>query len=300
MGEIEIRSLFGLDELRDMVNLQQTYWGDDAESVVPAQMLYSLANHGGHVLAAFDEGQPVGMLVGFIGTDSAVTDRPALANLQLVSKRMVVLRPYRGSGIGFRLKKMQRDLAIQQGIRLVTWTFDPVMALNAHLNARKLGGICTRYYQDYYGTSEGSGLVLLGSSDRLYVEWWVTNRGVEERLHGKRPDLSLGHYLSAGTPILNPAEMSAGGQLAPRMAPPQFSQDNTLALLEIPADFNALAAEDEALARAWRGHVRAMFVQAFARGFVVTDFLRAAQEGQDRAYYLLSFNGPQFETISYN
>ncbi|MFN8378539.1 MAG: GNAT family N-acetyltransferase [Anaerolineae bacterium] len=299
MGEISIRPLFGLDELRDMVNLQQTYWGDDAESVVPAQMLFSLANHGGHVLAAFDDGTPIGMLVGFIGTDSAVTDRPALANLQLVSKRMVVLRDYRGSGIGFRLKKAQRDLAMQQGIRLVTWTFDPVMALNAHLNVRKLGGICTRYYQDYYGTAEGSGLVLLGSSDRLYVEWWVTNRRVEERLHGKRPDLSLSHYLSAGTAILNPAEIDASRRPVPRMAPPLFNQ-NTLALIEIPNDFNALLAQDAELARAWRSHTRAMFVQAFARGFVVTDFLRATHEGQDRSYYLLSFNGPQFETISYN
>ncbi|MBL8145495.1 MAG: GNAT family N-acetyltransferase, partial [Anaerolineae bacterium] len=140
MGEITIRPLVRLDELRAMVELQHTYWGDDGESVVPAQMLFSLTSHGGHVLAAFDDGQPVGMLIGFIGTDSEVTDRPAMANLQLVSKRMVVLPDHRGSGIGFRLKQAQRDLAMQQGLRLVTWTFDPVMALNAHLNIRKLGG----------------------------------------------------------------------------------------------------------------------------------------------------------------
>jgi chorismate synthase len=299
MGEITIRPLFGLDELRAMVDLQHTYWGDEAESVVPAQMLFSLANHGGHVLAAFDDDRPVGLLVGFIGTDSAVTDRPALANLQIVSKRMVVLPDYRGSGIGFRLKKAQRDLANQQGIRLVTWTFDPVMALNAHLNIRKLGGICTRYYQDYYGTDEMSGLALLGTSDRLYVEWWVTNRRVDERLHGKRPELSLAQYLSASTPILNPSAPGPSSLAEPWPSLPQFT-DSTLALLEIPADFHALLARDVELARAWRGHTRAMFVQAFARGFVVTDFLRATADGRDRAFYLLSYNGPQFETISYN
>lgn len=297
MGEITVRPLFGLDELNAMVDLQQTYWGDEPESVVPAQMLFSIAHHGGHVLAAFDDAQPVGMLVGFIGTDSAVTDRPALANLQLVSKRMVVLPQYRGSGIGYRLKKAQRDLSIQQGIRLITWTFDPVMALNAHLNVRKLGGICTRYYQDYYGTTEGSGLVQLGTSDRLYVEWWVTNRRVEERLHGQRAQLTLSQYLSANTPILNPSSGGEWPQPWPGM--PQFAE-GTLALLEIPADFNALLAQDVELARDWRRHVRAMFVQAFARGFVVTDFLRTAHEGRDRAFYLLSYNGPQFETISYN
>lgn len=299
MGEITIRPLFGLEEMRAMVELQRTYWGEDAESVVPAQMLFSLANHGGHVLAAFDGDQPVGMLVGFIGTDSAVTDRPALANLQLVSKRMVVLPDYRGAGIGFRLKAAQRDLANQQGIRLVTWTFDPVMALNAHLNLRKLGGVCTRYYQDYYGTVEDGGLVLLGTSDRLCVDWWVTSRRVEERLRGKRNDLTLEQVLAAGAPILNPAESGAAGWPVPRSAPPQFGE-GALALLEIPPDFNGLLAQDVELARDWRSHTRAMFVQAFARGFIVSDFLRATQDGQSRAYYLLSFNGPQFETISYN
>ena len=299
MGEITIRPLFALDELRAIVELQHAYWGDGAESVVPAQMLFSLTSHGGHVLAAFDDGQPVGMLIGFIGTDSEVTGRPAMANLQLVSKRMVVLPGYRGSGIGFRLKQAQRDLALQQGLRLVTWTFDSVMALNAHLNIRKLGGICTRYLQDYYGTTAGGGLVLLGTSDRLSVEWWVTSRRVEERLHGSRPALSLEQSLAAGAAILNPADVDAAGRPVPRMMPPQFGS-NALALLEIPLDFNGLLAQDEALARDWRSHTRAMFVQAFARGFIVTDFLRATHEGRDRAFYLLGYNGPQFETISYN
>ncbi|MBL8145381.1 MAG: hypothetical protein JNL34_03270, partial [Anaerolineae bacterium] len=175
----------------------------------------------------------------------------------------------------------------------------PVMALNAPQNIRKLGGIGTRYLQDYYGTTDVGGLVLLGTSDRLYVEWWVTSRRVEKRLHGKRSDLSLEQILAAGTPILNPAEVDAAGWPEPRMMPPQFGP-NLLALLEIPPDFNSLLAQDEALARAWRSHTRAMFLQAFTRGFVVTDFLRATHEGRDRAFYLLGYNGPQFETISYN
>lgn len=300
MGSIEIRPLLALGDMRAMVTLQNAFWGEEAESIVPAHMLFSLANHGGHVLAAFDDDKPVGMLVGFIGTDSAETDRPALANLQVVSKRMVVLPQYRSAGIGFRLKQAQRDLAVKQGVRLVTWTFDPIMGLNAHLNLRKLGAIGTRYYQDYYGDTEGSGLALLGTSDRLYVEWWVTSRRVEERLHGSRADLSLDHYLSAHTPMLNPSSAGANGLPLPSEGPPQFGENNALALLEIPADFRSLMAQDVELARLWRSHARAMFVQSFARGFVSTDFLHTEYDGRNRAFYLLSYNGPQFQTMSYN
>ncbi|MBE0705443.1 MAG: GNAT family N-acetyltransferase, partial [Afipia sp.] len=54
MTDITIRPLRTLDELHPAVDLQRLHWGDDLESVVPAQMLLSLATHGGHVLAAFD------------------------------------------------------------------------------------------------------------------------------------------------------------------------------------------------------------------------------------------------------
>src|SRR5664279_5331815 len=204
METIEIRPLRAFDDMRSVVEMQSNYWGDDLESVIPAHMLFSLANHGGHVLAAFDGSRPVGVLVGFLSTNMEEPMRPAMANLQIFSKRMVVLPEYRGQGIGYRLKLAQRAIAITQGIRLVVWTFDPMLALNAHLNIRKLGAICHTYNEDYYGTSSEGGLARLGSSDRLMVEWWVTNRRVEERIHGSRTDLTLSHYLDANTPILNP------------------------------------------------------------------------------------------------
>ncbi|NDJ62537.1 MAG: GNAT family N-acetyltransferase, partial [Chloroflexi bacterium] len=54
MADIEIRPLYQLADMRAVVDLQQSYWGDHPESVIPAHMLFSLANHGGHVLGAFD------------------------------------------------------------------------------------------------------------------------------------------------------------------------------------------------------------------------------------------------------
>src|SRR3954462_12563274 len=116
METIEIRPLRALEDMRPVVEMQKLYWGDDLESVIPAHMLFSLANHGGHVLAAFDGDKPVGVLVGFLSTHQADPPRPAMANLQIFSKRMVVLPEYRSQGIGYRLKLAQRDIALKEGI----------------------------------------------------------------------------------------------------------------------------------------------------------------------------------------
>lgn len=285
--DIKIRPLRRLDEMGAAVELQKIYWGEGEESVVPAHMLYSLASHGGHVLAAFDGDYMVGVLIGFLGTDSDDPDRPAMANLQLVSKRMVVHPEYRSAGLGYRLKLAQRDLAIRQGVRLVTWTFDPLLSPNAHLNVHKLGVVCPTYLIDYYGSAEG-GLSEFGNSDRLLAEWWVTHRRVEERVSRTRGELKLASYLDANTPILNPTNLDNEGlpEPAPRIATPKGS----LALLEIPSDYRLLRARDEALARHWRIHIRDAFLQVMGKGFLVTDFLYQEYEDRQRSFYLLSYN----------
>lgn len=298
METIDIRPLRRLEDMRMVVELQRTYWGDDLESVIPAHMLFSLANHGGHVLAAFDGERAVGVLVGFLSTYEQEPRRPAMANLQLFSKRMVVLPEYRGRGIGYRLKLAQRAIAIEQGIRLIVWTFDPLLAPNAHLNIRKLGVICHTYHENYYGTSSEGGLAKFGSSDRLLAEWWVTNRRVDERLHGSRGGLTLAHYLEAETTIVNPSTLSDDGALLPSdtITEPATS----FGLIEIPTRYTAMESGNQKLAQAWRMHIRNVFQQTMARGFIVTDFVTETHEGRERSFYLLSYNGPQSDSFSMN
>lgn len=291
---MEIRALRTLDEMRQAVALQRVYWGDDLESVVPAHMLFSIASYGGHVLAAFDGDKMVGVLIGFLGTNMAESSRPAMANLQFVSKRMVVLPEYRNQGLGYRLKVAQRDLAIKQGVRLIVWTFDPLFAVNAYLNIHKLGGICREFRQDYYGTEATGGLTVLGSSDRLVVEWWVTNRRVEERINGRRTELGLKHYLDANTPILNPTTLRTDGLCMPTNNPAR-TFGSSMVLLEIPVDYSAIVQADPELARQWRTHSREQLSALLDAGYLVTDFLRELYEGRQRAFYLLSHSGPQFD-----
>ena len=290
---IVIRPLLSLSEMYPAVELQKTYWGDDAESVIPAHMLFSLANHGGHVLAAMDDEKLVGVLVGFIGTYD-LYNRQARLTLQMVSKRMVVLPEYRNLGLAEGLKLEQRDRTIELGLKLVTWTFDPLLAPNAHLNIRKLGAVCEKFQENYYGTEGDGGLAVLGASDRLFVNWWVTHQRVNDRVAGTHTNLTLQEYLDSGVPIVNPTTVSTDQM--PRPAERIHGVAGSMALLEVPLDYPAIVRHDESLGMAWRMHMREL-LNMFMRGGggIVTDFVRAQHEGRDRGFYLLSRRDPQFD-----
>jgi predicted GNAT superfamily acetyltransferase len=286
--DIQIRPLQSLDEFYTAAELQRVYWGDDLESVVPAQMMHTIVTYGGHVLGALDGNRLVGILIGLLGTNIRDNnDRPAMANLLIASKRMVVLPEYRGLGIGEQLKRAQRTLAIKQGIRLVTWTFDPLRVANAHLNLRKLGAVGQKYHENLYGTEERGGLALYGWSDRLRVDWWVTNRRVEERLNGTRADLRLIHYLEGNATLVNP---SIAGQAFIQPTDDLKECTGSFALVEIPMNFDAMIEGDPEMTRNWQTHIRQVMGGLFMAGYIVTDFLRESYEDRDRAFYLMSYN----------
>ncbi|MCU0476418.1 MAG: hypothetical protein MUC99_09960 [Anaerolineae bacterium] len=280
-----IRPLKTFSEMYAAVELQRVFWGNDAESVVPAQMLYTIYESGGHVLAAFDGSKMVGVLIGLIGTDIAIDDRPAMANLLIASKRMVVLPEYRSGGIGYKLKLAQREAALRQSIRLVTWTFDPLKSPNAHLNLRKLGGIIREYKVNAYGTDDRNGLSQFGWSDRIRVQWWVTHRRVEERINGTRPDLGLAHYLDANAPILNPSGMADGVAVPGDIL---NTVNGAFALVEIPLDYDRIAKAEPGIAQGWQHHIRTVMQPLFDRDYFISDFLRGTIEGRERAFYVFS------------
>jgi predicted GNAT superfamily acetyltransferase len=285
MQKIEIRPLKALEELSMVVDLQRAVW-DDPASVIYRNTLISMVRNGGLVLGALDGNQIVGFVLGYLGTESQDTQRPAMANLKLVSQRMAVLPEYRNRGVGFELKLAQRQYAIKQGIRLITWTFDPLQSRNAHLNIHKLGAIIRDYWRDYYGT-EPSPQVTLGSSDRAIVEWWVTNNRVQQRVNGKRSSLTLEQYTSANATILNPTQEGPKG--FPHPCDLVNISGGMVVLIEIPTDFGAIVKGDPGLARAWRQHNRELMEQALASGYTVTDFLFGNYEGRMRSFYALTF-----------
>jgi predicted GNAT superfamily acetyltransferase len=208
-----------------------------------------------------------------------------MARLKHCSHMLGVRPEYAGRGIGFRLKVAQLEAVVEQGIRLVTWTYDPLLSRNAHLNIRRLGAVCRTYLVEAYGAMR-DGLNVGDASDRFQVDWWVTSPRVTSRVQGKRAPLDLAHFLAAGAQELNPAVLGADDLPRP-CASPAAPQD-TLALAEIPSDYPGLRARDPGLGRAWREQTRSIFTQAFDSGYIVTDFIHLTGGRPPRSYYVMS------------
>lgn len=281
---IDVVQLTRLDEMAEAVDLQRTFWGNDAESIVAAHVMFSIVNCGGHILAAKDGEHLIGILIGMIGIEPQIGSEPH--PIFVLSKRMVVSADYRNHGLGYTLKMAQRDLALSQGIQRVIWTFDPLLSPNAHLNLRKLGAISRTYKQDYYGKNDQSGLSTLGSSDRWYVEWHLLDEDVQARAQGVFKPLSLAQYLDGGAPILNPKALDSDDipELTENLT---HMQPYPKVLVEIPANYPHITATATELGHAWRMHTRDIFKALLDKGYVASDLVSATEDGQRRVFYVL-------------
>jgi predicted GNAT superfamily acetyltransferase len=283
--EIAIRPLASGSEFTQAEELQALIWGGGEVEVVPAHFMIALAHNGGLALGAFEGDRLVGVLIGFLGTDSASPERVAMARLKHCSHQLGVHPDYQDRGVGVMLKTAQRGFVLEQGIRLITWTYDPLLSRNAHVNIRRLGAVCRTYLREEYGNMRDA--INMGiPSDRFQVDWWITSNRVQTRLSGARRPLDLAHFLSAGAQEVNPASLGEDGLPRPCDAP--MRPGGNLALVEIPPDFTALKERDLGLALAWRHHTRKIFESSFAEGYMVTDFIHLAGERHPRSFYALS------------
>src|SRR5262249_37605992 len=92
-------------------------------------------------------------------------------------------------GVGRLLKLRQREDALNRGIGLIEWTFDPLEIKNAFFNMERLGAIVRRYVENQYGTTSSP---LHGGlpTDRCTAEWWVASDRVKSILAGTPADHS--------------------------------------------------------------------------------------------------------------
>ena len=176
---IVIRRCEGLEELRACVVLQKEIWNFSDAELVPLRMFVVAEKVGGQVMGAFDGSEMVGFALSVPGTRSG--------HVYLHSHMLAVRKEHRNSGLGRRLKLLQREDALARGIELIEWTFDPLEIKNARLNIEKLGAIARRYHINQYGMTSSP---LQGGlpSDRLIAEWWLRSKRVETLLAtGRNP-----------------------------------------------------------------------------------------------------------------
>lgn len=289
MSEIEIRAVQGWDEIMRIEELQRIIWTRDEREVTPGHIFHAFQYNGAALHGAFDGANMVGFACAILATVEGLDhriDQVAAARLKMYSVMAGVLGEYRDADIGYRLKKAQRDFAMRIGVRLITWTYDPLESRNGRFNIGKLGAVCRTYARNFHGELTGINAGL--ESDRFDVEWWITSNRAKGRTSRERKPLSLESLLSGGALLTNESTFNSEGLLTP---PPNYiSHPSNLMLVEIPDDFQGIKQQDFSLAVRWREHTRTLFENLFDSGFMVTDFVRHKDnKNQQRSYYLLTY-----------
>lgn len=256
----QIRPLQSAADFQACLRLQRETWGEHFSETVPPSILMVCQRIGGVAAGAFSaEGRLDGFVFGLTGVE-----RGRLVHWS----DMLAVRPeVRNLGIGRRLKEFQRRTVAALGVELIYWTYDPLVARNAHLNLNRLGAEVTEYVQDMYGESDSVLHRGLGT-DRFVVAW-----SVHEASGRVRPAPAPEAVDQA--PVLNPA-----GSVPPALpAAP-------LVRIEIPPDIQAVQNTSMEEAARWRASTREAFLTCLERGYRVDGVFREARSG--RCFYLLS------------
>ncbi len=263
---IEIRPLATPLELQECVRLQRETWGDGFSDVVPASILNVAQRVGGVSVGAFDEH---GALLGFVFGITGI-ERGRIVHWS----DMLAVRPSaRNLGLGRRLKEHQRHVVRELGASIIYWTFDPLVARNAHLNFNRLGVRLADYVEDMYGITDSA---LHGgiATDRLVVAWPTDDRDIEDRLLESERALASIDCRQGLVVTRDWIESVEGASILPHCI-----------RIEIPADGERILIEEPEQAMTMRADVRAAFRWARAGSYAVSAFM--LEPNADRGYYLL-------------
>lgn len=240
-----------VDDISDLADaaaaerVSREVWGQATGSAT--EVVLALANAGTTVLVARDIREPtlpvVGFAIGFLGWSDG---------LHLHSHQVGVVAPVRGRGVGYAIKLAQRARCLAHGITEMRWTYDPLLASNARFNLVRLGARPVAFLPNCYGIMEDA-INGTDRSDRFEVAWSLAHPLVGAR----RPPVPR------GTPVL---AMDSGG------SPRRIGRARPRATIAIPADYAALRAAGDPMARRWREVSGEVFAEAFTRGLPAAYF----------------------------
>ena len=239
-GTIVVRHCRGLAEFEACMGIELAVWGD-SDLHVPLPLYVVAEETGGQVLGAFAGGKMIGFTMALSGVRAG---RPILH-----SHMTAVLEEYRNRGVGKKLKLLQREDALERGIELVEWTFDPLEIKNAHFNLVRLGAIARRYIPNCYGITSSplhAGL----PTDRLMAEWWVESARVSEAV-------------SLQSSAVSKSPLTAGA-----------------ARVEVPADIARMREEEPEKAAKVQREIGEQFQKWFAKGYATVGFELGGEGGR--------------------
>lgn len=270
---VTIRDVESVEDIKAIEDLQIEAWGDAERDIVPLNQLVAARHVGGSLIGAFDGAKLAGFVYGFYGH---------IAGGIVHHSHMLAVRPgYRSHNLGFRLKAAQRERVLADGITdRMTWTFDPLQSLNAHLNFAKLGVLSDTYKTNVYGEQGGSFLHRNGT-DRLFVTWLLESERVRRAV--ARPQAQATDRTARLSDVPRLLYLSRSGH-------PQRGEDiadassSAMLAIEIPADIISIERSDFDMARKWREETRHVFTEALAAGYVATDYVLDSERS---GFYIL-------------
>jgi predicted GNAT superfamily acetyltransferase len=227
---LEIRQLESADEMRSLERVLQQVWGTSTP-FAGVELLRAISYAGGYVAAAYDADNVVGASFGFLARHHG--------DAALHSHVTGILPGVQRTGVGRAMKQHQRAWATTQGLRWVTWTFDPLVRRNAWFNIGVLNAEIAEYLVDFYGPMTDS-VNANDESDRLLAAWSCAE----------------------------PADDEDGERNASSVEPKGTVRVPT------PDDIVVLRRTDPAAARTWRLRIREELGGRMARGGMVVGFTR--------------------------
>ena len=178
---VSLRPLTTVGDADAILEVMIATWGN--HQLLPREMIVALAESGNTPTGAFDRDDVlVAYVLGWAGVDEH--------GLHVHSHMLAALPERRHAGVGTALKLAQRAQALDQGIHVVRWTFDPMVARNAWVNLGKLGAVADRFRRDFYGRmtdtlNEGE------RSDRLVVRWDVDREPGPRAVRADSPTVTV-------------------------------------------------------------------------------------------------------------
>ncbi len=274
---IRIRAASSRADIETCVTLQRAIWGlSDLEITSTLQLIATL--HAGGLLHLAET--PDGNTIGFTYAFPAI--RGGVAHLH--SDMLAVVPGHQERGVGGRLKWAQREDALRAGVSLITWTFDPLQARNANLNLHRLGALGMEFLEDFFGVTSSS-LDHRLPTDRLLVYWNLRSPRVAAL--SERPQTNL-VVPAPPLPRINEVKWQAGW---PVSSEPVLELSAPELLLEIPPDWNVLAASAPRVAEGWQSRVKRAFQSYLGRGYIAADFALTEEGGRRRPLYILKKKG---------
>jgi predicted GNAT superfamily acetyltransferase len=257
-GAPVITELSELDDLRALERLFAEVWERPDDPPLESDVLKALALSGNYIAGANVDGRLVGGLVGWLGGQPP-------DQLHLHSHILGVLAGSQVRGLGFDLKQHQRAWCLERGVKVIEWTFDPLVRRNAYFNLNKLGAEARDYLVNVYGEMT-DGLNAGEESDRILIEWRLDSQQAEEAAAGRPHDPPEEDLKRWNLEAL--LTVGADGEPVPG------SSSARVLLCQVPEDIVEIRRSQPQRAREWRMAVRKALKGAFEAGYRVTGVTR--------------------------